>query len=155
MTERSSEHATFTIERVYEGFAPARVFKAWADPAVKAQWFVGPGDWKERVREADFRVGGRERLVGVWPSGRTTDFDAVYHDIVPDQRIVYSYVMHSNEKKVSVSLATLEFRPERNGTRLVFTEQAAFLDGFEDGGGRQRGTLEQLERVESVLKTLR
>lgn len=154
MTVRSTEHATFTIERVYASFAPSRVFKAWADPAVKAQWFAGPEGWQEHERSADFRVGGRERLAGILPSGRRTDFDAIYHDIMPDLRIVYTYVMHSNDRKISVSLATIEFEPDGNGTRLVFTEQAAFLDGFEDDGGRERGTREQLERVESVLKAI-
>ena len=31
MSERSSQHATFTIERTY-GATPERVFAAWADP---------------------------------------------------------------------------------------------------------------------------
>ena len=41
MSERSATHGTFTLERVYEA-SPARVFKAWADPAIKARWFVRP-----------------------------------------------------------------------------------------------------------------
>ena len=40
MTQRSVTHSTFVLERVYEA-PPARVFAAWADPAIKALWFGG------------------------------------------------------------------------------------------------------------------
>lgn len=38
-------------------------------------------------------------------------FDAVYHDVVADERIVYAYEMHLDDRKISVSLATLELKP--------------------------------------------
>jgi uncharacterized protein YndB with AHSA1/START domain len=149
MSQRSVSHGTFVIERTYAA-SPARVFAAWADPAAKAVWFVGPGGWKELRREIDFRIGGRERLIGAHPNGRVSDFDGVYHDIVPDRRIVYSYGMHVDDKRVSVSLATVELAPAGRGTRLTFTEQAAFLDGFDGAAGREQGTgllLDQLGRM--------
>ncbi len=151
MTERTAEHASFTIERTYDS-SPAEVFQAWADPAAKEQWFVGPPDWKGTRRELDFRVGGRERLAGAFPGGRTTDYDARYWDIVPSERIVFTYGMHLNDKRISVSLATVSLRPAGTGTRLTFTEQAVFLDGFVDGGGRERGTRAHLDRLDAVLK---
>jgi hypothetical protein len=52
----------------------------------------------------------------------------------------------------AVSLATVEFKPAGAGTRLIFTEQAAFLDDFGDGGGRQRGTAALLELLEADLQ---
>jgi uncharacterized protein YndB with AHSA1/START domain len=151
MTDRSAEHASFTIERSYDA-SPAQVFEAWAEPAAKAHWFIGPPEWKARLRELDFRVGGRERLSGVFPGGRTSDYDARYWDIVPNQRIVFTYDMHVDGKRISVSLATVELKPAAAGTRLIFTEQAVFLDGFVDGGGRERGTRAHLERLDAALK---
>ena len=149
MSRRSVSHGTFVIERTYAA-SPARVFAAWADPAAKAVWFVGPDGWKELRREIDFRIGGRERLTGAHPDGRVSDFDAVYHDIVPDRRIVYSYGMQVDDKRISVSLATVELAPAGRGARLTFTEQAAFLDGFDGAAGREQGTgllLDQLGRM--------
>jgi hypothetical protein len=64
-------------------------------------------------REMDFRVDGGERLTGRWKSGRVTDFSARYLDIVPQRRIVYAYTMHVDEKKISVSLATIVLEPAR------------------------------------------
>jgi len=101
-------HGTFTIERKLP-HTLRRVFAAWADPKAKAAWFSGPsGQWTPLEREMDFRVGGRERARGRWTSGVVTDFQAHYLDIVPQRRIVYAYNMHVDEKKISVSLATVE-----------------------------------------------
>src|ERR1700691_5575309 len=111
MTERSAQHGAFTIERTLN-VAPAKVYAAWSSVEGKSRWFTAPaGDWQQQLREFDFRVGGHERLVGRWKSGMVTDFRCQYLDIVPQQRIVYTYDMHMNEKRISISLATIEFRP--------------------------------------------
>ncbi len=151
-----AQHATFAIERRLAQ-PPARVFAAWADPKAKAQWFAAPaGKWKLLERTMEFRVGGRERLRGQWDTGMVTDFDARYHDIVPDRRIVYSYAMHLDERRISVSLATIEFEAEAEaegaGTRLTLTEQGAFLDGYDDAGSREQGTKALLDNLENALR---
>ena len=135
MSGRSVEHATFVVERKYEA-SPERAFAAWADPEAKARWYV---DSDARL-ELDFRVGGRERNRGIAPDGRAYRYEAVFQDIVPDQRIVYTYDMLIEETRISVSLATVEFTCEGDGdTRLVFTEQGAFLDGHESPARRAEG----------------
>jgi uncharacterized protein YndB with AHSA1/START domain len=150
VSTRKTAHSTFTIERVYPA-TPARVFRAWSDPAAKAQWFVGPKDWTQGRREMDFRIGGREHVSGGPPGATPHIFDAIYYDVVPNERIIYGYEMHSGETRISVSLATIELKPEGKGTRLVFTEQAVFLDDFDDGGGRERGTNGLLDQLGEAL----
>ena len=59
----------------------------------------------------DVRVGGRERLKGRWQSGMVTTFDAIYQDVVPNERLVYCYQMFLDDRKISVSLATLQLEP--------------------------------------------
>ena len=145
-------HATFTIEREYP-FPIQRVYAAWADPKAKAQWFAGPKDWKLRHHEQEFRVGGAEHLSGVWPNGKTTHFDAHYFDIVPNERIVFAYEMHVDATRISVSLSTVEFKPGADGgTKLVLTEQGAFLDSFDDAGGREKGTHGLLDNLQRFLQ---
>ena len=151
MSARTATHGAFTLERVYDA-APARVFKAWADPAIKAHWFAGPSDWQMLERSIDFRVGGTERLSGRKGSGVVSTFDAVYHDIVPDQRIIYCYDMRLDGTHISTSLATVEMTPAGSGTRLTFTEQAVFLDGYDDSGSRERGTRILLEQLGGELQ---
>ncbi len=151
MTARSTNHATFVIDRTYAA-SPARVFAAWSDPAAKARWFVGPGNRHETNHELDFRVGGRERVSGGEPGGAAYTFDARYQDIVPNERIVSTYDMHMNETRISVSLATVEFKPAGKDTRLVYTEQAVFLDGFDIPADRERGTRDLLEQLDAYLR---
>lgn len=150
MSTRSTEHATFVIERTFDA-TPAQVFAAWADPVAKARWFVGPGGWTQLRRELDFRVGGSEHVSGS-RQDMVTHFDSTYHEIVQDQRIIYSYRMHLNETPISVSLATIEFEPAGAGTRMVLTEQGAFLDGYKDGGGREQGTGMLMDQLAAALR---
>ena len=135
MSGRSVEHATFVVERKYEA-SPERAFAAWADPEAKARWYVD----SDAQLELDFRVGGRERSRGTAPDGSAYSYEALFQDIVPAERIVYTYDMLLHGTRISVSLATVEFTPVGDsGTRLVFTEQGAFLDGHEAPARRTQG----------------
>ncbi|HVC37015.1 MAG TPA: SRPBCC family protein [Gammaproteobacteria bacterium] len=150
---RSVQHATFVIERVF-GAPSAQVFAAWATAEGKARWFGGTaGKWKALERTFDFRVGGRERLKGVWDSDAVYDFEARYQDIVPDERSVYTYDMHIADKRISVSLSTVELAPAGKATQLTYTEQAVFLDGYDDAGSREQGTRALLDKLGAALRS--
>ena len=111
---RSVVHATFCIERTYPA-SRGQVFNALTDPAAKAKWFTGGDGYTLLVREMDVRPGGREHVKGRKSSGVVTTFDALYFDVVPDERLVYAYEMHIDDVRISVSLATLELVPEGAG----------------------------------------
>ena len=151
---RSIKHASFVIERVFS-YDVSLLFRAWTDTGVKARWFNGPADkWTEVTREMDVRAGGRERCIGKFADGSESRFEAQYFDVVPDRRLVYTYDMYFQGRKISVSLASIEFLAqgrEGNGTKLVVTEQHAFLDGYEDSGNRERGTQGLLENLGIAL----
>jgi uncharacterized protein YndB with AHSA1/START domain len=149
MSKRSTVHDTFVINRTF-GFRPELVFAAWTSAEAKSQWFVGPSGWQAQLRELDFRVGGREQVIGRKPNGSVSRFDARYHEIVPNQRIVYVYDMYTGDTQTSTSLVTIEFEARADGTALVITEQGVFLDGLDDARGREHGThilIDQLERA--------
>ena len=151
LPSRSVVHAMFRLERSYAA-PPATVFRAFADQDAKARWFSGGDGYTVLERVMDVRPGGRERLKGRWKSGVTTLFDAVYFEVAAGERLVYAYDMWLGERKLSMSLASLEFRPDGAGTKLVVTEQGAFLDGYDDAGSRERGTAMLLDRVGEALK---
>jgi uncharacterized protein YndB with AHSA1/START domain len=156
MTHSTVIHDTFTIERTYPA-TPARVFAAFASVEAKNIW-GDTGDLESvggdaGVEEFDFRVGGRERFGHVW-QGTTYRYDALYYDIVADQRIVYSYEMYANDVRISVSVTTIEFVKAGEGTELSFTEQGAYLDGFDGPAApslRQEGTAEMLDGLTRYL----
>jgi uncharacterized protein YndB with AHSA1/START domain len=150
MAERNVTHATFSIERVYDA-SPKRVFAAWSDVGQKRQWFGGPPDWVSTGHSLDFRVGGRESEGGGPQGGPMSHYDALYWDIVPDERIVTTYDMHLDGARISVSLATVEFKPAGAGTRLVYTEQGAYLDGWDNPEGRKEGTEALFDQLGAYL----
>jgi uncharacterized protein YndB with AHSA1/START domain len=149
MTERSTQHATFVIERTYDDASPARVFAAWADKEAKARWFGDPDG--PSGYELDFRVGGREVNRGGPPGGPVYTYDARYADIVPNQRIVYSYTMDCEDARISVSVTTVEFKAAGTGTQLTFTELGVFLDGADTPQMREHGTNELLDSLGAAL----
>jgi uncharacterized protein YndB with AHSA1/START domain len=139
MTERSIEHAGFTIERRY-GAAPERVFAAWANPAGKARWFAGPEEWEIGPHELDFREGGSEVASGGPREGPVHRYRAIYWEVVPNERIVYTYELLIGEVRSSVSLVTVELERDGEGTTLTLIEHGAFFDGLEDPDVRRDGT---------------
>ena len=149
LVKRSVAHGMFTVQRTYPGVTPKRVFDAFATEAGKAAWFAGPDErWVIAGRAFDFRVGGREYLKGQWTTGMVTEFDATYFDIVDGERIIYAYEMRLDGRKISTSLATLEFRAAAGGgVAFTMTEQGAFLDGYDDSGSRERGSRELVEKL--------
>jgi uncharacterized protein YndB with AHSA1/START domain len=159
VTERPVIHDTFAIERTYPASA-SRVFAAFASREAKDAW-GDTGDLTDPAGsgadaadpEFDFRVGGHERF-GVVAGGTTFRYDARYYDIVPNQRIIYSYEMYADDARISVSVATIEFADAADGTALTWTEQGAYLDGFDGDRApqlRREGTAEMLDGLAKYL----
>jgi uncharacterized protein YndB with AHSA1/START domain len=149
---RTVVHDTFVIDRSYPA-SPARVFTAFADPATKKEWWGDEDIEKNAPHVIDFRVGGRESMAGDVPGGGASfSYDAMYQDIVENSRIVYSYEMTMDGRRISVSVATLEFLAQDDGTRLVLTEQGAYLDGLDTSAQREEGTRGLLDALASYLE---
>jgi len=149
-TKRSITRGTFTIERVFPNCTPARAFAAFSTSEGKQKWFGGPPEeWQPIKREFAFGVGKHEIESGRHKSGVVSSFDACYYDIVPNERIIYTYEMHLDDKKISVSLATMEFEAEGTSCRFTLHEDGVFLDGWDQPEGRRAGTealMDQLAR---------
>jgi uncharacterized protein YndB with AHSA1/START domain len=147
---RSVTHASFTITRHWKA-SPARVFAAFADQQKKDLWFGGGAEWTPVSRSFDFREGGKEHAAGRWKSGVVSKFDCIYLDIVPNQRIIYSYVMHLDDRKISVSQQAIELHADGEGTKFVLTEYGDYLDGYDDAGSREHGTNFLMDALEKSL----
>lgn len=151
MSDRSVAHGTFVIEREFP-HPVSKVFSAWADPNKKAKWFGAPtGETPAQIFE--FRPGGRESLSGKVPDGPSFRFDVTYQDIIPNSRILYTYDMHLNDEKISVSLAAVEFTPRGNGTHFKVTEYGLFLDGLDNVEQRKAGTIPMIDQLGRYLDT--
>jgi uncharacterized protein YndB with AHSA1/START domain len=151
MPDTPAVHDRFTIERTFP-HAPAKVFAAFSTEEGKRRWFSAPSDeWDLVERAFDFRVGGIETIEANWKSGRNSRMDLVYHDIVPDRRIVYSYRMRIDGTPISVNMTSVELVPAEGGTRLTLTEHGIYLDGYEDKGSREHGVGWQIDKLGETL----
>lgn len=119
-------HTAFTIDRQLR-LEPARAFRFWSEPALKAQWTACHPDWRVVEDAIDFRVGGIEAKRWRLPDGSEQTFSAYYLDIVVPDRIVYGFEMSLGGVRLSASLATVELRPDSGRTLMKYTEQIAFF----------------------------
>jgi hypothetical protein len=63
--------------------------------------------------------------------------------------------MYANDVRISVSVATIEFAKNGDGTALSWTEQGAYLDGIDGAEApalRKGGTSEMLDGLTSYLQ---
>lgn len=148
MSERSVTHDTFVIEKEYP-FPASKVFNAWASSEQKTQWFGTPAE--DMKHELDFRVGGVESAAGAVGEGMNFSYNALYKDIIENERIVYTYEMHLNGDRISISVTTVEFKENDGRTSLTMTEQGVFLDGLDNPLQRKEGTVELLDLLGKVL----
>ncbi len=147
-------HASFTVERRYAA-SVAKVFSAFSDPELKRAWYAeGPG-FHVGSHHLDFRVGGREVSAFTvdtpeFKSPAITN-DTYFFDIVPQRRIVFGYSMANAGTPFSISLTTLVFEPDGQGTKLTHQETVQFLDGADGVHMRASGTRQLLERLAQEL----
>jgi uncharacterized protein YndB with AHSA1/START domain len=141
----------FTIERRFSQ-SPEQTFQAFADPDLRQRWFRAPDSWTETEWSLDFRIGGGEVNAGRDDRGMHHLFRSRFHDIVDGERIVFASDMLLEGRLTSVSLTTVELRPDDGGgTHLIFIEHGAFLDDLEHPAEREHGTGLLLDGLETLL----
>lgn len=149
--ERRLAHAGFTLTRDYP-VPVANVWRAFAEEDRKRDWF---GDGAEFDRDEwvfDFRVGGRDIDEARFHGGPRSRYEGVYTDIVEHVRIVTTYDMWLDGTHMSTSVASFEFEPIPEGTRLTHVEHGVFFDQFwADAPQREEGVRGLLEALANHL----
>ena len=122
---------------------PAKVYAAWTEPAKIARWF-GPQGAEVLRAEADVRVGGRYRVIFRVPDGDEHDVSGVYREVVPNQKLVFTWAWISTPERES--LVTVALKRDGDGTLLTLTHEQFFDEAARD---RHRsgwsGVLDNLE----------
>lgn len=151
MTPTSISHHTFTIERTYPA-SPARVFQAQVDYDQKRRWFAEGEGFEVLDYSLDCTPGGHEHALFKQPEGSVVSYDAQFHEVLADERIVASYAMAVAGSLISVSLATTELVTVPEGTLMRFTEQATFIGEEDQLAGRIEGSTGLLEALARELQ---
>ena len=143
-------HKTFLIERELAA-SPQHAFRFFSEPALKLRWNECHPDWQVLEDRFDFRVGGVETKRWRTADGEEQTFLAHYLDIVPAQRIIYAFDMTMRGERVSASLATIELKPAASRTRMIFTEQMAYLGDARSMQARIDGTGAGFDKLAEVV----
>jgi uncharacterized protein YndB with AHSA1/START domain len=127
----------------------ALVFKTMTDPALIPRWW-GPRGLTTIVDKMDFRPGGEWRFIHKTPNGDTA-FRGIYREIVPPERLVYTFEWEGLPGHVSTETVRFE---ERDGkttlTNTVVFDSAEDRDGMLRSGMEQ-GAAETMDRLAELL----
>ena len=93
---------SLTIKRRFNA-PPAKVFQAWTDSKKVARW-MGPGEVKVLSAESDPRIGGRYRWLMKAPDGEEHDVSGVYREIVPNEKLVFTWAWKSTPERRPIPL---------------------------------------------------
>ena len=139
-----TQNPSLTIKRKLKA-PPRKVLGAWTEPEKLVHWF-GPAQTKpESVRaEMDVRVGGRFRVSFRTQDGDYHEVGGVYQEVVPDQRLVFTWAWHSTPERES--LVTVSMKADAGGTLLTLHHEQFFDQAARDGHERGwTGTMDKLE----------
>ena len=126
--------------------APAKVYAAWTDPEKIARWF-GPSQVVAGSVRADIdaRIGGRYRISFKMQDGEHHEVAGVYREMVPNQRLTFSWAWHSTPERESQ--VTVSLKPDGDGTLLTLHHEQMFDEAARDGHeSGWIGTLDKLGR---------
>jgi uncharacterized protein YndB with AHSA1/START domain len=129
------------------------VFKALTDPTLVSKWW-GPQGMTTVVEAMDVRMGGIWRYVQRDADGREYGFRGVYHEIVPPERLVYTFEWEGMPGHILLETITLA---ERDG-KTILTDSSVFQSIVDRDGmlqsGMESGAADSWDRLDEVLKTL-
>jgi len=91
---------------------------------------MGPGEVKVLATEGDARTGGRYRWLMQAPSGEQHDVSGVYREVVPNERLVFTWAWKSTPERES--LVTLTFKPDGDGTLFTMVHEQFFDEAARD-----------------------
>jgi len=143
---RDEERPSLTLRRHYE-VAPDKVWRAWTDPQALKLWF-GPAEIVSvPVSEIDLRVGGRFRVVMLEANGERHEVGGVYHEIVPNRKLVFSWAWHSTPERES--RVTVLIEPSGRGADLELRHEQFFDEAAREG--HEHGWTGSLVKLEALL----
>ncbi len=102
--------------------SPEKVYAAWADPLNLVQWFARTQAKSGSLRaELDVRVGGCYRISWSDEKGEYFEVGGVYREVVPNERLKFTWAWHSTPERES--LVTVQLKPDPAGTLLIFDHE--------------------------------
>ncbi len=124
--------ATLSLERTFDARRDA-VFAAWTDPEVLRRWWMARPDEQDTPEaEVNLRVGGRYRMViRERDSGVAHEVFGEYREVVPPERLVYTWTWKDAAPGTAGSVVTVVFRDDGGERTTVLLTHTGFTDPAE------------------------
>ncbi len=145
MATQTATKPSLTLKRRLNA-PPAKVFAAWTDPE-KVKGWMGPGEVKVLHVECDPRPGGRYRWLMQAPSGEQHDVSGSYREVVPNEKLVFTWGWKTMPERESV--VTVLLKPDGDGTLLTLTHEQFFDEEARDR--HQHGWSAALDKFERLV----
>lgn len=130
------------------------VFEAHTSCEHMSRWWR-PRKYEVVSCEIDFRVGGKWRIVHRGPDGKDYGFHGEYREIVPPERIVWTFEFEGYPGAVSVETLTLVEADGRTTLKgLSLHDSVEARDGMLNSG-MEEGAKETMDRLDEYLETLK
>ena len=141
---------TIEFSRVFD--APVdKVFQAYVDKDAVKQWWGGR-TYETNIIKHEAKAGGSWRILQKGPDGNDYGFHGVFHEVTPNQRIMWTFEFEGLPESGHVSLETVEFHDEGGKTRM--TAQSVFRSVEDRDGMVQSGMEKGLSEGLDVLAEL-
>jgi len=148
MTTKTAEKTSLEIIRFINA-PPARVYKAWTDPAELQRWF-GPEEVRTIKIAADVRVGGKYRWDLVKQDGEEWACLGEYRELIPGRKIVFTWKWDDDEAwENHDSVVTVELSDRDGGTEVKLTHEK--LPSEESRDRHNEGWSSVLDRLEKFV----
>ena len=142
-----ADRPSLTLTRRFRA-RPEKVWAAWTDPETLIGWFcttkAKPGTMRA---DLDVRAGGRYRISFEMQSGEYSEVGGVYREVVPNEKLVFSWAWHSTKERES--LVTVSIRSDGAGSLMVFTHEQFFDEAARDN--HAKGWNELFGQLETIL----
>jgi uncharacterized protein YndB with AHSA1/START domain len=137
------------LERVIA--APrSKVYRAWLDPTLLARWF-GPDDFSVVVASVDERQGGVHQVEMLDPDGGHHTFDSVIEELVPDERIVFTFKFDPSAKETKLTITLTD--AEGGGTVLRLDHERITVEGDVDTTSVNVGWGQTLAKLQAFIES--
>jgi uncharacterized protein YndB with AHSA1/START domain len=150
--EVPEDRPTVTVRRTFHAPRHA-VWEAMTTPELVERWY-GPARYRIEVPELDLRPGGRWRFLNIDKGdGTVWGFHGQYQEVVPDERIVQTWVFEGAPDETVVETATLEQR-DGETTLTAIAEYPSFESrkATLDAGGND-GAAESYDRLAAIVES--
>jgi uncharacterized protein YndB with AHSA1/START domain len=136
------------ITRVFD--APRDlVFRMWTDVTHARHWW-GPRDYPAVHMEMDVRPGGKWRhCLRATADGRELWQHGVFREVVPPERLVFTFVWEEDGERGLETLVTLTFADAGGKTRMTFHHAPFQSDGERDG--HRSGWSSSFDRLDAAI----